>query len=189
MNEKIIKSTRVILKSMFFGGAIVLASTSPNFVQKALPKILKSANFEWEKYKNKKKFCNSFNYLKKNGLINMEYKGKQLYITLTKEGEIRAKKYCINDLQIAKPEKWDKKWRIMIFDIKNEQRMKREALRGKIKELGLYQIQKSVWVYPYNFEKEAVVLKEFFNFRPEEMKIIIASKIENDEAIRKHFNL
>ncbi len=127
--------------------------------------------------------------MKNKGLINLDYKGKQLHITLTEEGTTKAKKYWINDLQIAKPEKWDKQWRIMIFDIKNEHRMKREALRGKIKELGLYQIQKSVWAYPYNFEKEAMVLKEFFDFKPEEMKIIIASKIEGDEDIKKHFNL
>ncbi len=189
MNEKAIKSTRIILKCMLFGGAVVLAATSPNFVQKALPRILKSASFEWRRYKDKRKFYNSFYYLKNKGLINMNYKGKQLYITLTEEGRIRANKYWIDDLRIAKPEKWDKKWRIMIFDIKNEQRLKREALRGKIKELGLYQLQKSVWVYPYNFEKEAKVLKEFFNFSSDETKIIIASKIEDDEALRKRFNL
>jgi len=189
MNEKIIKSTKIILKCMFFGGAVVLASTSPNFVQKALPKILESASFEWKKYQNKRKFYNSFYYLKNRGLINMEYKGKQLYITLTEEGKAKAEKYCIDDLQIIKPEKWDKKWRIMIFDVKDSQRVKREALRGKIKELGLYQIQKSVWVYPYNFEREAKVLKEFFNFSSEEMKFIVASEIEDDETLRKHFNL
>ena len=189
MNEKAIRSTRIILKGMLFGGAVVLASTSPNFVQKALPRILKSASFEWKRYKNKRKFYNSFYYLKNNGFIDMNYKGKQLYITLTKEGRAKAKKYWIDDLQIAKPKKWDKKWMVMIFDVKDKQKVKREALRGKIKELGLCQIQKSVWVYPYNFEKEAKVLKEFFNFSSDEMKIIIASKIEDDEALRKHFNL
>ncbi len=119
----------------------------------------------------------------------MNYKGKQLYITLTEEGRTRAKKYWIDDLRIAKPKKWDKKWRVMIFDVKDEQKVKREALRGKIKELGLCQIQKSVWVYPYNFEKEAKVLKEFFDFSSDEMKIIVASKIEDDKALRKHFDL
>ena len=189
INEKAIKSTRIILKCMLFGGAVVLASTSPNFVQKALPRILKSAGFEWKKYKNKRKFYNSFYYLKNNGMINMDYKGRQLYITLTKKGRAKAKKYWIDDLQITEPKRWNKKWMVMIFDVKDKQRMKREALRGKIKELGLYQVQKSVWVYPYNFEKEAKVLKEFFNFSSDEMKIITASKIDDDESLRKHFNL
>lgn len=189
MNEKAIKSTKIILKCMLLGGGVVLASTSPYFVRKALPRILGAVNFEWRKYQNKRKFYNSFYYLKNSGMINMDYKGKQLYIALTDEGKALAKKYWIDDLQIAKPKKWDEKWRIMIFDIKDEQKMKREALRGKIKELGFFQIQKSVWVYPYNFEKEAKILKEFFDFSSNEIKIIIASKIEDDGVIRKYFNL
>lgn len=189
MSEKSIQSTRMILKCMLLGGGIVLASTSPYFVQKALPRILRAANFEWRKYKNKRKFYNSFYYLKNSGMINMNYRGKQLHIALTEEGRAKAKKYWIDDLKIIKPSRWDKKWRILIFDVKDEQRVKREALRGKIKELGLFQIQKSVWVYPYNFEKEAKVLKEFFNFGPDEMKLITALKIEGDSVIRKHFNL
>ena len=47
-----------MLKCMFFGEAVVLVLTSPNFVQKVLSRILKSAGFEWNKYKNKRKFYN-----------------------------------------------------------------------------------------------------------------------------------
>ncbi|MDP3057724.1 MAG: hypothetical protein Q8N37_04400 [bacterium] len=189
MKEKAIKASKIILKGILLGGAVAIAATSPNFVQKILPKILKRASFEWKKYKNKKKFLNSFNYLKSSGLINMEYKGNQLYVSLTEEGKKKVKKYWIDDLKITKPEKWDGKWRIMIFDVKDKQKIKREALRGKIKELGLYQLQKSVWVCPYNFEKEAGILRDFFGFNFEEMKLIIASEIEGDGAIRQHFKL
>lgn len=189
MKEKAIKASKIILKGILIGGAVAVAATSPNFVQRVLPKILKQVSFEWKKYKNKKKFFNSFNYLKNSGMISMEYRGKQLYISLTEEGKQRVKKYWIDDLQIKKPEKWDGKWRIMIFDVKDKQKIKREALRGKIKELGLYQLQKSVWVCPYSFEKEAGILREFFGFDLEEMKLIVALEIENDEAIRRYFKL
>lgn len=189
MEEKVIKASKMILKGIFLGGAIAIAATSPNFVQKALPKILKQASFEWKKYKNKKKFLNSFNYLRSSGLINMEYRGNQLYVSLTEEGKKKVKKYWIDDLKITKPEKWDGKWRIMIFDVKDKQKIKREGLRGKIKELGLYQLQKSVWVCPYNFDKEAGILRDFFGFDYEEMKLIVASEIEGDGAIRQYFKL
>lgn len=123
------------------------------------------------------------------GLISVEYRGKQLYVSLTEEGKKKVKKYWIDDLQIKKPEKWDGKWRIMIFDIKDKQKIKREALRGKIKELGLYQLQKSVWGCPYNFEREAGILRDFFGFDYKEMKLIVASEIEGDRAIRQYFKL
>lgn len=85
MKEKVLKASKIILKGIFIGGAV--AATSPNFVQKALPKILKQAPFEWKKYKNKKRFLNSFNYLRSCGLIKTEHRGKQLYVSLTEEGK------------------------------------------------------------------------------------------------------
>jgi Phenylacetic acid-responsive transcriptional repressor len=107
-----------------------------------------------EKKKEMKKFKNAFYYLKRKGLIDVEYRGNQMYFSLTAEGKKKAGKYKINDLKIKAAEKWDKKWRVLIFDIEDKHRAKREALRGKIKELGLYQLQKSVWVCPYEFKKK-----------------------------------
>jgi len=139
--------------------------------------------------KENKRFYNAYYYLRKKGLIDTVYRGNQMYIYLTDKGKKKAGKYKINDLKIKAAEKWDGKWRILIFDIANKQGTKREALRGKIKELGLYQLQKSVWVCPYEFAKEMRLLREFFGLEPEEMKIITASEIENDEPIRQYFHI
>lgn len=189
MREKEIKASKIILKSMLLAGAFSIAATDPRFIQKIMPRLLKHVSFEWEKYKNKRKFLNSFNYLKSQGLIKMEYRGRQLHISLTREGKKKAKKYQIDNLKIKQASEWDGKWRIVIFDVKDKQKIKREALRGKIKELGLFQLQKSVWIYPYDFSKEMGILREFFNFTLDEMKIIVASNIEGDEQAKKHFKL
>ena len=82
-----------------------------------------------------------------------------------------------------------KKWRVLIFDIKDKQKMKREALRGKIKELGLYQLQKSVWVCPYDFIREVDIMRSFFGLSQSEMKVITAFQIEDDWIIRRFFGL
>ncbi|EKE10949.1 MAG: hypothetical protein ACD_15C00170G0001 [uncultured bacterium] len=119
----------------------------------------------------------------------MDYKKGQLFISLTKEGREKAKKYDIDFLEIKKPKKWDRKWRILIFDIADKHRVKREALRGKIKELGLFQLQKSVWICPYEFFKEVAVMRDFFGLSNEEMQIITATSIENDHDARIFFNL
>ena len=122
-------------------------------------------------------------------MINATYSGKQLYISLSKEGKALAGKYQIDDLNIAKPKRWDQKWRVLIFDIPDKHKVKREALRGKLKELNLYQLQKSVWVCPYNFEKEVEVLRNFFAFTKSEMKIITASQIQDDMEVKTFFKL
>ena len=127
--------------------------------------------------------------MERKSLIKYEHQGKQVYISLTTEGKKRAGKYQIDDLEIKKPKKWDRKWRILIFDIKNKDKPKREALRGKIKELGLYQLQKSVWVYPHDFSDAAEILRKFFNLNNDEMQTISAFKIENDKNVKAFFNL
>jgi hypothetical protein len=182
--------TRTILLGILLAGGIAVAATSPYFVSRVLPKLVKYASYKWKRRKNeKKRFYNIFYELKKKGLIKMQNRSGQVYISLTEEGRKRAGKYQINDLKIKKPRKWDRKWRILIFDISNKHRLKREALRGKIKELGLYPLQKSVWVYPYNFCKEADILKNFLGLNDKEMKVITAFEVEHDEEIKIHFGL
>lgn len=184
--------SKVILKNMLIGGAFVIACGSPFFAGKALPMLLKEARFKINQKKQKEqreKYYNSFYYLRKKGLLNMEYRGKQLHISLSNDGKLLAKKYSIDDLKIEKSKKWDKKWRILIFDIEEKYKIRRDALRGKLKELKLYQLQKSVWVCPYHFRNEIDVLKNFFGFTHGEMTTLIASEIEDEEKLITFFNL
>ena len=80
--------------------------------------------------------------------------------------------------------KWDKKWRIVIFDIPEELHKNRNQFRAKLKNLGFYMLQKSVFVIPYPCEKELgyicrnlkigdyvdVILAESVGFKEEEIK-------------------
>lgn len=176
--------TKNIIMGIFFAGAITVAA--PYFAVTAIPKIIKLA------IKNKKRkhaFHNAFLKLKKRGLIKTINKNGQIYISLTKEGKKKAGKYQIDNLKIKKPAKWDGKWRILIFDIKEDQRVKREALRGKIKELRLFKLQDSVWAHPFEFQKEIDLLRSFFGLNKNEMQIITADKMEDDKKMKMFFGL
>lgn len=50
--------------------------------------------------------------------------------------------------------KWDKKWRVVTFDIPEEIRWKRDRLRRKLVELGFGMVQESVWATPHAFEDD-----------------------------------
>lgn len=181
--------SKTVLKGLFLAGAITIAATSPQFIPKIIPEIIR-----WAKYKNKNKkkeksFYNAFFYLKKKGYIRIENKKGQIFVSLTKEGKEKAGKWQIDDLKIEKPKKWDGKWRLLIFDIQNNHKIKREALRGKIKQLGMFQLQKSVWAHPYDFQKEVDFLRSFFDLNKKEVQIIFASKIEDDGEVKSFFNL
>jgi CRISPR-associated endonuclease Cas2 len=77
----------------------------------------------------------------------------------------------------------------LIFDIQDKHKIKREALRGKLKQLGLFQLQKSVWVCPYEFKDVVKILRDFFGLTNDEMKIITASEIEDDKRVFDYFEL
>lgn len=178
------KFTEHIIMGIFFAGAITLSA--PYFTITAIPKIIKLI------IKNKREnrtFCNTFYKLKKRGLIKIIGRNGQIYISLTKEGKEKAGKYQIDNLEIKKPKKWDKKWRILIFDIQEKHRIKRDALRGKIKELKLFKLQDSVWAHPFDFHAEIDLLRSFFGLTPDELQIITADKIENDKKIKLFFGL
>lgn len=187
MDKKQIGS--VILKGILASGGIAVAATSPYFVSRALPKIFEYAKYELKKKKRMENFKRSFYYLKSQDMIKIENKKGQIFISLTKEGKKKAGKYQIDCLSIKPAKQWDKKWRVLIFDIKEKHKIKREALRGKIKELGLYQLQESVWVCPYEFQKEMDILRKFFLLSEDDMKVITASEIENDKKIKRFFKI
>ena len=84
--------------------------------------------------------------------------------------------------------KWDKKWRVIIFDIPEELHNERNNLRRKLKSLGFYILQKSVFVFPYPCEEELgdlcakigvgdyvdIIVAESIGFKEEEIKQIFA---------------
>jgi DNA-binding transcriptional regulator PaaX len=77
----------------------------------------------------------------------------------------------------------------VIFDISQLKKFHREAFRGKLKQLGFYPLQKSVWVHAFDCQAEVELLREFFGLTEKEIRLIIAEKIENDQELKKTFKL
>ncbi len=87
-------------------GVICVATTSTYFVLKLLMKNVFKSN---SNFSQKEKFSNAFQYLKRRGLIEVKRKNHDIQIALTGAGRKRAEKYQIDDLEIQRPKKWDKK--------------------------------------------------------------------------------
>jgi CRISPR-associated endonuclease Cas2 len=178
------KYVKDFLTTLLTVGCFIVAATSPYFLI-----YLLNAYFKNNKSYKRKRFVSTFNYLKNRGLIRIEKKRKQIYIHLTEAGKKLAEKYQIGNLKIKKPRKWDKKWRIIVFDIPYKQKFKRESLRSKLKELGFYQLQKSVWLHPFNCQKEIDLLRNFFGLKEKNLRIITANNIGCDKEIRRIYKI
>lgn len=88
------------------------------------------------------------------GYIEKIVKNGQVYLRLTGEG----KEKLVRDFPLLsfQKQKWDGKWRIVLFDISELNRKKRDMLRIKLKELGFGMFQESVYISPHNFTKDLV---------------------------------
>jgi len=175
--------SKEILKYLLSAGAVYVAASSPYFTLSLMKKISPH-----QTVKKKRARC-AFDYLKRRGLVEIKSEGHDVCIVLTEEGRKRAGKYQIDDLEIERPKKWDKKWRVVIFDIPNVVGASRNVFRKKLKEFGFYSLQKSVWVYPYSCKEEIALLREFFGLNKKQIRVLEVNKMEDDKLLRDCFKL
>jgi len=136
------------------------------------------------KHRQKEIFNSSRNRLVKAGLL--AYEGK--FIRLTAKGEAKLYQLEQHDYKLARPKRWDKKWRILIFDIPERRRALRARIRRTIVSVGFMRLQKSVWVYPYDCEDFVNLIKADFKIGKDLLYLIVDS-IENDKFIKEYFQL
>lgn len=149
-----------ILLSLLHGVAFGFAYTpaKQHMVLKSLAEVWDSAPSQVSK---------EVRNLKRAKLIEkISKEGENLYnIELTEKGKLAALEYFLIKQLRIKNKKWDGKWRILIFDVPENFRKGRDALRWKIKKLGFYELQKSVFVIPYECKKEIDLVVDYFGLK------------------------
>ncbi len=170
-----------ILKGLAVGGLILTSLAAPN--------ILKIAElFGVKNYRDRFKFKRTSTSLQRKKLINIYEKDGDQIMEITEKGKKKVLKYKFDDLKINTPEKWDKKWRIVIFDIPEPHKTARMALNQKLKELHFYPLQKSVFVFPYDCKDEIEFISNFFAVR-KYINYFTTADLEGDYKLRKFFDL
>ncbi|OGZ24586.1 MAG: hypothetical protein A2896_00535 [Candidatus Nealsonbacteria bacterium RIFCSPLOWO2_01_FULL_43_32] len=175
--------TKDILTLLLISGGIALAATSPYFGI-AIWKSLKNRN-KYPKTKVSSKFCE----LRKRGFIMLEKDGHDIKLTLTPKGEKMAGYMQINRMKIQPPKKWDSLWRVLTFDISNLKTAQRNTIRKLLKELGFQCLQKSVWVHAFNCKAEIEIIKDFFELKENEVRLIVAKDIGDNRELKRKFSL
>ncbi|TSC55911.1 MAG: phenylacetic acid degradation operon negative regulatory protein [Parcubacteria group bacterium Greene0714_21] len=144
---------------------------------------------EYVKSKEKqKRFSQALWRLKKSHLIIRSETKEGFVVELTEKGKRKVREMQLSHLRIPKQAKWDGMWRIVIFDIPEKIKGARLALTFRLKALGFFQLQKSVWVHAYPCGKEIELLTELFGISPY-VNLITAKEIKDDARLKKHFHL
>ncbi|OGG31142.1 CRISPR-associated endonuclease Cas2 [Candidatus Gottesmanbacteria bacterium RIFCSPLOWO2_01_FULL_46_9] len=112
----------------------------------------------------------------------------KVIITITNHGLTRALGYRLDDMHIKQPRVWDKKWRVVIFDIPEKHRRLRDIFRVRLRQLGLFALQESVYVYPYSCFDEIEFLRELFGVSFS-VRYLLVEQIEEDLELRRRFHV
>src|SRR3989338_40374 len=169
---------KAILSTVKVAGLLGVALLAPNALQ-----YMKSIGLVSNK-RQKEAIKRSRDNMVRNSFLRY----KNGFIELTEKGEEKLSSLELINYALDKPKKWDKKWRLLIFDIPEKKKSQREKLRHTLLEIGFLKIQDSVWAYPYPCEDLVNLLKAHMHIGKDLLYLIVDS-IENDSSIRKHFNL
>lgn len=178
---------KIILSVIGLTALVSVAVIAPNAVQ-----ILKIFGFPKKRFDRQKYHINTaLKTLQRNGLIEIIGKANgDKCARLTTEGKKTLVKFEIEGLLKHKPIKWDGKYRVVIFDIKEKTRFSRDDLRYMLIKFGFLRLQNSVWVYPYPCEGVINLLRTNLNLeKGDEVIYMTVDSIENDAWLRKEFKL
>ena len=139
-------------------------------------------NFKTEQIKDSLKELNRLNYINK----KHNYDGSVL-ISLSEKGKLRILNMRFNRLN-TKREKWDGRWRMVAFDIPEECKKGRNALRYRLCMGGFHKIQESLFVHPYDCEKEVRDFIELFKLQ-KYVRFGLLDFIDNQDGLKGLFKL
>jgi len=179
--------TYQILKTLGMGAVLTLAVVAPNAVQVLkyftnMKKPVPRRSFDPQKVYSVLKKINQKGWVEIN-----EVKDKMM-VTLTKEGKREILKYDLDQMKIKPLKKWDGYWRIVIFDIPERFKKGRNAFRALLRRLGFYRLQKSVFILPWQCEREIEFISHVYQISSY-VNFILAKKIKNDQILKTTFNL
>ena len=151
-------------------------------------RILKKVSKEWKKI-NERYLRETIKRLYRSKLIDYrESSDGVVEIILSESGKNKILKYNLDKIEIKKPVRWDKLWRLVIFDIPEEEKSGRMALVAKLKELEFYPLQKSVFIHPFECKSEIDFIVEMFNLVPY-VRFLRVKDIDVELDLRTRFNL
>jgi DNA-binding transcriptional regulator PaaX len=123
--------------------------------------------------------------LQQRGWIKWVSKDGQKFLKLTKKGQIEA---LLAKARMPKPQKWDGKWRLVVFDIPEDAADKRVLLRSLLIKSGFIKLQASVYISPYPINREAIQYLEETKLI-EYIRIGRLEELDNDKDLKRKFNL
>ena len=132
-----------------------------------------------------KEFSNIIRDLKRRNIIAGTEKSGQQYVELTDQGELEV---LFLKATMPRESKWDGKWRLVLFDIPENARTKRNVLRALLYKNGFQKLQASVFISPRQLNREAITYLQKTGLI-QYIRIARIDELDNDKGLRRSFRL
>ena len=173
---------QAMLAAVVIGGVVLVAATIPNVTQllRFFPGFKKGARFNY-------KVKSVLGRLADKGYIEFIEKNGKRHARITEKGE-QVLQLETEKAAMAKKRRWDRQWRVVIFDIPERRKNVRTKVRRFMQEYGFTRLQDSVWVYPHDCEDLIALMKANFRIGADVLYMIV-QRLEYDKHLREHFGL
>lgn len=153
-------------------------------VVKELLDLYQKANRK-QKFKIRKTFAD----LRKARLIDeIELPDGSTRLVLSEKGNKQILKFNFEDLRMPKSGKWDGKWRFVIFDLPERYKRERDLFRYKLKTMGFYQVNRSVWLNAHPCKREIDFVSEYLRISAY-VRVIEALDFDGREELEDFFGV
>lgn len=177
-----------VLKLVGAGSFLAASLVMPN-LPLALKPFLKNEN-EYEAWKrfNIPYLKRTLKRLEKQRLVEIDIEGEIQVVKITDRGRQRILKFALDELAVKKPRFWDKKWRLVSFDLPEKLARLRKVFVEYLHTWRFYPLHKSVYLHAYPCFKEIEFLREFLGVS-EYVRLFMVTEIENDKLFREFFGV
>lgn len=172
----------VTLKLLVTGSAIAGGILIPNLLV-ALDKPLNVFGKQMDKRQREREMRRAVSYMKTKQLIRGDY---QHGLQITPKGRKRLEKVEFGKISIRRPAMWDRKWRLVFFDVPESERSSRIGFINKLKQLGFYQLQKSAWIHPFPCREIIEKVAAHYNV-DDYISYVEVTRIDKQEKLEEHF--
>lgn len=186
--DKKYASAREILKLVGAGAFLAASIAIPNLPRAVKPFLKNENEFEvWKRF-NISYLKRTLKRLEKEKFVEFDEEDGMQIVKISENGRKRIVRFALNELEIRKPKIWDKKWRLISFDLPEKLKSERKIFVEYLNAWGFYPLHKSVYLHAYPCLKEIDFLREYLRIGAY-VRLFIVSSIENDNLFLDFFGI
>ncbi|MCD8494942.1 MAG: hypothetical protein LRY41_01485 [Candidatus Pacebacteria bacterium] len=123
-----------------------------------------------------------------NGDISLQSLGGRTFAFITREGRHKHRSLQLSSDTGMMSMAWDGRWRIVMLDVPEQDKEKRNALRYILKKAGFVCLKNAVWISPHPFEHMLDRMKQDLGLT-HELMIIVSNTLDAQTELefRKSF--